>query len=187
MNEVLELIRIIYTSILRLIDIAMAGENPQDPADRIGRPPKDKRKMELSKIWDSAYREFGVKEFEGHKNNPRIQTYFTTVSGNHTQDSVEWCAAGLNFALIMANYEGTGSPIARKFNQWGVKLDEPEKGCIVVLWRESINSWKGHVTIFESWLDEDKELFFGLGFNQDDKVGIDLFDSAKVLSYRAPF
>ena len=187
MSEVLELIREIYANILRLIDIALSTETPQDPADRIGRPPLNKRQMELSKIWDSAYEEFGVAEVPGYGNNPRILEYFKVVEGNHKHDSIEWCAAGLNFALNQVGYVGTGSAVARKFNGWGVKIDEPEKGCVAVLWRESRNSWKGHVTLFQEWLDEEKKEFWGLGFNQSDEVKISIFRAERVLSFRSPF
>lgn len=187
MKLILELLIEIYVRLLKILDIAFDGEIPQIPPQRIGRPPTDKRKMELSKIWESAYEEFGTLEYPGPDNNPRILEYFKKVSGGHKSDSIQWCAAGLNFALINAGYEGTGSPIARKFNGWGVKLEEPQKGCIVVMWRESRNSWQGHVTLFESWVDAEKTMFFGLGFNQQNKVGIDLFRTETVLSYRSPF
>lgn len=188
MHPIIILIREIWTRILKVIDIAFAEELPQDPAPRLGRPPKNARTKELEKIYETAMQELGVMEYKGPEANPRILQYFRTVSGGHTSDELSWCAAGINFVLKVAGpYEGTGSPIARKFNGWGVKLEEPQKGCVAVLWRDSVNSWKGHVTLFSSWLDEDKTQFWGLGFNQDDQVTIDLFSAEKVLSYRAPF
>jgi hypothetical protein len=54
---------------------------------------------------------------------------------------------------------------------------------VVVFWRESVNSWKGHVGFFLGF-NSDASRVFCLGGNQSDSVSVQAYDAAKVLGYR---
>ena len=65
----------------------------------------------------------------------------------------------------------------------GIKPQNPEPGDIVIFWRESVHSWKGHVSIFLGFNDDATRVFC-LGGNQGDAVSITDYDVKKVLGYR---
>jgi uncharacterized protein (TIGR02594 family) len=66
---------------------------------------------------------------------------------------------------------------------WGEPLAEPRPGCITVLWRESPDSWKGHVGFY---LRHDAAQVWLLGGNQLGRVCENAYPLASVLAYRWP-
>ena len=93
-----------------------------------------------------------------------------------------WCAAFVNAVLYVNNIQGTGAVDARSFLQWGMDTRHPQQGDIVVLWRGSPSSWKGHVGFFKG-VDAAGNVLI-LGGNQSDRVSIEAFSPSRVLSYR---
>jgi peptidoglycan hydrolase-like protein with peptidoglycan-binding domain len=65
----------------------------------------------------------------------------------------------------------------------GTKVTNPEPGDVVVYWRESINSWKGHVGIFMGF-SKDGSLVYTLGGNQGNAVSISAYKADEVLGFR---
>jgi uncharacterized protein (TIGR02594 family) len=125
----------------------------------------------------------GVKEVPGPGNNPRIIEYFQHTSGKFRQDSVSWCAAFINFCIEKAGLKGTNSAAARSFTHWGDKTTKPQVGDIAVLRRTSDPS-KGHVGFLAEkpgpiWIKL-------LGGNQQDKVCVEKYLRARVITYRRP-
>jgi hypothetical protein len=55
------------------------------------------------------------------------------------------------------------------------------QGDIVVFWRESIKSWKGHVGFY---IREKDGWIYTLGGNQANQVKISAYPKSRVLSYR---
>lgn len=131
----------------------------------------------------TALSQFGIHEIAGNQDNPEVLKYFDGLGfdGTYLKDETSWCAAFVNWCLK----EG-GKPYLRKLNarsllQVGEPVDKPQLGDIVVLWRESKQSWKGHVGFYISEDDNNVNL---LGGNQGNRVCILPFNKYRVLQYR---
>lgn len=134
--------------------------------------------------WLLEARKFlGTKEGKGASNNPVVVQWYAD-SGNRgvKDDSVAWCAAFVGAMLKAAGEKGTQSLAARSYLNWGVKLNKPKPGAIVVFKRGNSN-WQGHVAFFLRDLGERIEV---LGGNQSDKVSITTYPKSSLLGYRWP-
>lgn len=131
----------------------------------------------------TAKKEIGVREIPGKENNPRIVEYHQETSLKADDDETSWCAAFVNWCLKQSGYQGTNKASAKSFLSLHAKLDRPYHGCIVVLWRNSPDSWTGHVGFY---VGGDKENVFLLGGNQSNKVCIQAYDKDRVLGYFWP-
>lgn len=140
-------------------------------------------------ILDVARKELGQKEVTGYKDNPRIMQYLKSV-GEFKHDEVPWCAAFLNWCFNQVGLRGSKSAVARSFLRVGVevKVEDALEGDIAVFWRESKNSYKGHVFIITSVIynfDGSKIVSLeGIGGNQHDQVSYDRRSVSKLLSVR---
>ena len=65
---------------------------------------------------------------------------------------------------------------------WGEAVDDPQEGDVVVLWRESRDSWKGHVGFFSGY-DDNGDIKV-LGGNQGDSVSIKSYSKNRLLGFR---
>jgi len=93
-----------------------------------------------------------------------------------------WCAAFVNAVVATAGEDSTNSLMARSFENWGLPVDEPIPGDVVVFWRVSRSSGLGHVGFFVK--DNGDGTIQVLGGNQGDKVSIQRFSKAQVTAYR---
>lgn len=137
----------------------------------------------MPKWYDLAKAEKGVKEAPGAADNKTVLQYYKDAG--HPQikhDSVAWCAAFANAMLKRAKIEGTGKLTARSFLKWGVKMDKPVEGCIVVFKRGN-SSWQGHVAFYISETSTHVQV---LGGNQSDAVNVRAYPKSKLLGYRWP-
>jgi uncharacterized protein (TIGR02594 family) len=130
-----------------------------------------------------ARRELGVTEVPGKASNQRILEYHKHTRLLAQMDEVNWCSAFANFVMETAGYVGTRSPLARSWLDWGVKIEQPSFGCIVVLKRGYL-SWQGHVGFLERTVGTDRLRI--LGGNQGNRVSVGTFRRADVLGYRLP-
>ena len=74
--------------------------------------------------------------------------------------------------------------LARSFLDWGVEVDEPESGDVVVFKRGNAN-WKGHVGFFvTSTYHNGQEYYLVLGGNQDNSVNFSAYPVRKLLAVR---
>lgn len=129
--------------------------------------------------------EIGVKEIRGAEDNPRVLEYLRSTSlGKWAagRDETAWCSALVNWCVEEAGLEGTNNAMARSWLGWGVEIDEPREGCIVVLKRGDPPS--GHVAFFGE-RDAHGGLML-LGGNQRNEVRVSEYDVSRVLSYRWP-
>lgn len=117
-------------------------------------------------------------EWRDEENNPRILKYLRVglPGWTYSTDDTHWCAAFVNYCLIVSGHTGTEHPGARSFfwNEGArfVVLPGPSWGCIGVIRRENFDDpkWeggKGHVGFVVSWDDDGVTL---LGGNQSDTV-----------------
>lgn len=133
--------------------------------------------------FEIAKSQIGVEELRGSAHNPQIIKFHSVTSLSATTDEVPWCASFVCWCLEQARVRHTNSARARDFMRWGVPIDDPVPGCIVVLWRGSPVSDSGHVGF---WVSETEDEVSILGGNQSDSVRISNFPRERILGYRMP-
>lgn len=131
-----------------------------------------------SKTLPIAKKYLGIKEIPGSRHNPQIIEFHKTT-GKFDDDETPWCSSFANYVVKEAGFEGTGNAMARSWMNWGVKLDKPVPGCIVVFTRGT--GGQGHVAFVVEDQGDDLKC---LGGNQSDSVCYSLYSKAKVLGYR---
>ncbi len=134
-------------------------------------------------IWALSQARF--QEIVGNKDNPEILKYFDIMGfdGSELHDETSWCSAFVNWVCIKANLPYSGELTARSWLNVGHEVDKghQEIGDVVVFWRESPHSWKGHVGFY---LREDKDWIYVLGGNQNDQVKFSAYRKNRLLQYR---
>lgn len=128
-----------------------------------------------------AKKHIGLKEVPGPKSNPTIVGWLKSLKAWYQEDASPWC--GLLVAKCMQD-SGVSIPKywmrALDWSTWGVKLDKPIDGCVVVFKRTG----GGHVGFV---MGETKDGFLSvLGGNQGDAVSIAKFDKSRVVGYYWP-
>ena len=135
-------------------------------------------------IINIALSQYGVTEIIGGNHNPIILNYFKEIGHQWVvTDETAWCSAFMNWVALKANKERSGKLTARSWLTVGVKTSEPKIGDVVVFWRGSKNSWKGHVGLFVSFSEDKKEIFC-LSGNQNNQVNIQKYPSYRLLEFR---
>ena len=127
-----------------------------------------------------ALKELGTHEIPGKQNQARILEYHAATSLHASDDETPWCSAFANFVLQKAGFKTTGSAWARSWLNYGVTLDKPVYGCLVI-YERGVSS--GHVNFFDH---ERAGWIYGLGGNQGDAVNISGYSKQRVLGYRWP-
>lgn len=130
-----------------------------------------------------AYKELGVFETPGPGNTQRILEYHRETSLKATEDTVPWCSSFICAMFEWSNIPSTRSAAARSWLDWGIELDIPREGCVVVLWRGSKDGPSGHVGLY---VGQTKDKIMLLGGNQKDSVCILGYNKDRLLSYRWP-
>lgn len=143
-----------------------------------------KKQFEDMKPIMKALGEFGVSEISGAKHNERILKYFHEIGHNWVKaDETAWCSAFVNWCCKETGYERSEQLNARSWLEVGEETENPETGDLVVFWRESPESWKGHVAFFVGF-NTSKSLVYVLGGNQGDQVKISGYKVDQILSFR---
>lgn len=130
-----------------------------------------------------ALTQYGVKEIIGSKDNPQIVAYFDEIGfdGEKMKDETAWCSAFANWVAKTTNHCHSGKLNARSWLSVGNSTDTPLLGDVVVLWRESPSSWKGHVGFY---IKETPRYVYVLGGNQNNSVCIKAYPKSRVLDYK---
>lgn len=146
--------------------------------------------------YDAALAELGTKEIRGTEDHPRIVEYHDYTTLDAEDDETPWCAAFVNFCLakswgcangrswLVLGLTGACRANARSLLEWREPC-LPERGCVVVLWRGSVNGWQGH-TGFVCEPDDGRGNVLILGGNQSNAVTIAPYPRSRVLGYRRP-
>lgn len=139
----------------------------------------------MKDIIQIAAGELGVKEISGRNNNPVIVKYakeagFTSI----TDDETPWCSIFVNWVCKEAGVQRSGKANARSWLYVGIPVSHPRPGDVVIFWRDSPNSWKGHVGFFMGFSKNLSQVFV-LGGNQRNSVSIQGYDADKVLGFRS--
>jgi len=101
---------------------------------------------------------------------------------------IEWCAAFVNAILeksgIPSNKNHNHPLLARSFLDWGVAVDKPKMGDVVVFPRGD-QGWQGHVGFYVKEQTIDGVLYYYiLGGNQKNSVRVDLYRADKAIGIR---
>ena len=137
--------------------------------------------QERLNILEIAFSFYGLKEWTGEgESNPEVEEFFAELGYDYSDDTA-WCSAFVNYIAKKAGVEYTGKLNARSWMKAGSETDSPQPGDIVVFWRESKDSWKGHVAIYINEMDD---RVYALGGNQANMVNISSYPSYRVLGFR---
>jgi uncharacterized protein (TIGR02594 family) len=138
----------------------------------------------MEQLLKIAFNELGTEEIAGDKHNPEVLKYAkdTKIAGI-TTDEIAWCSTFVNWVAWKAGLQISGKANARSWLNVGTKVTEPEPGDVVVYWRESRQSWKGHVGFFIGF-SFDKKRVYTLGGNQGNRVSVSAYRVDNVLSYQ---
>ncbi len=131
-----------------------------------------------------ALSQYGVTEEPGKEHNPVILNYFKEIGHTWVEsDETAWCSAYTNWVALRAACERSNQLTARSWLLVGIPVSIPQIGDIVVFWRESPDSWKGHVGFFIAY-SEDGQNIYVLGGNQNNQVCIKAYPVARLLGFR---
>lgn len=134
------------------------------------------------KLLETALSQYGVREKAGRRHHRAILEYFKAAGyPSIHRDEVAWCAAFINWVLDKNGLEKSGKLTARSLLSVGKKVDRPKQGDLVVFWRGSRSSWKGHVGLY---INDIGDYVYTLGGNQSNQVNISPYPKYRVLGYR---
>lgn len=137
----------------------------------------------MIQVLKQALSQYGITEEPGEaSNNPEIMKYFESIEQHWVKnDETAWCSAFVNWCAKEAGYEYSDKLTARSWLHTGHRVEDPEPGDIIVLWRDKPDSWKGHVGLY---ITNDKNWVYILGGNQSNKVCIKAYYMDRVLQVR---
>lgn len=139
----------------------------------------------MCEIINIALSQYGVTETIGNRHNATILGYFKDIGHRWIiTDETAWCSAFVNWVALKAKKQRSGKLTARSWLRVGIKTKQPVIGDIVVFWRGSKQSWKGHVGFFIGY-SEDKTQIYCLGGNQNNQVNIKTYPVSRLLGFRS--
>ena len=94
------------------------------------------------------------------------------------------CSAFMNWVMMKAGLPYTKNAAARSWLSWGEPIHDPVPGCVVVFWRDSPQSWAGHVALYVG--EGPNNTVTVLGGNQGNSVCEANYDKRRVLGFRWP-
>lgn len=131
-----------------------------------------------------ALSQYGVQETVGGMHNATIVNFFKEIGQDWVKDDeTAWCSAFVNWVALNCCAEKTGKLNARSWLEIGEHVTDPIPGDVIVLWRSSPDSWKGHVGFFINY-DEDGKTVNVLGGNQGNSVSISGYDKGRILAFK---
>jgi len=139
----------------------------------------------MDKLIQIAIAELGEKDIAGSEHNQTIINY-ARQSGFEwvNDDETPWCSIFVNWVAQQCGLKSSKKANARSWLLIGQKVDEsPEPGDVVIFWRESPQSWKGHVGFFFGF-SKDGSRVYCLGGNQGNQVSISAYATDTVLGFR---
>ncbi|WP_102958656.1 TIGR02594 family protein [Mangrovicella endophytica] len=135
--------------------------------------------------YEEARRFLGLKEVSGGGDNRTIMDWARDLDIAYSGDDVPWCGLFVAHCIgsTLPEEELPANPLgARSWRKFG-RPCEPTKGCILVFWRESLTSYKGHVGFYAG---QDDAAYYVLGGNQSDSVSITRISRTRLLDARWP-
>lgn len=125
----------------------------------------------------------GLQEVPGSKHNEFIVKMFKDIGQDWVDDDeTAWCSCFVNWVCLKTGLKRSGKLDARSWLNIGEQTSYPRHGDIVVFWRESIDSWKGHVGFFTGYTSQGD--IYCLGGNQQNEVNISVYPKNRLLGFR---
>lgn len=127
---------------------------------------------------------YGVTEAPGLPDNPTIIQWAKTAKlySIYKKDSIAWCGLWLAYIALQSGWDIPASPLsAQSWRKFGAPAKTAMLGDVLVFWRESPKSWKGHVGLY---VGEDKTHYHVLGGNQKDSVSFARIEKTRLLEAR---
>lgn len=138
----------------------------------------------MNALIEKAFREIGTKEISGSKHNPKIVNYAKEAGFTYIKDDeTPWCSIFLNYLAKKVGLEHSGKANARSWLHVGLPVMDPEPEDIVIYWRESPDSYMGHVGIYMGY-SQDKSRIYTLGGNQGNMVSETAYSASQLLGFR---
>lgn len=135
----------------------------------------------MTKWLNEAYKHIGLKEIKGAGTNLTIKSWLSNLRSWWSDDETPWCGTFVAHCIKTSGYQLPKHWYrAKDWLNWGVTIDKPCYGCIVVFERTG----GGHVG-FVVGKDKLGRLLV-LGGNQGDAVSTVPFDINRVAGYRMP-
>lgn len=123
----------------------------------------------------------GTREIKGPKHDPLILQMWKAIKrGGIKDDETPWCAAAVGYCLEAVGLLSSRYESARSYLTWGIPIDAPIVGCVVVFERDG----GGHVGFVVGADNAGRLLVWG--GNQGDEVNIRAFDRSRAIAYRWP-
>jgi len=136
----------------------------------------------MNEILTEMLSNYGLSEIAGGQHNPQIVAFFKEIGFDCVKDDeTAWCSAALNYFAKKHGYYRSGKLDARSWLKVGDIVLEPQLGDIVVFWRESYASWKGHVALY---INSNEKYIWCLGGNQNNAISIVAYPRDRLLGYR---
>ena len=125
----------------------------------------------------------GLQEIQGAEDNPIIVEMFDKIGYSWVKDDeTAWCSCFANYVANELNLTRSKKLNARSWLDVGEDVQFPKPGDIVVFWRESEDSWKGHVGFFNGFNAYGD--IFTLGGNQGNEVCTKTYPKDRLLGFR---
>lgn len=138
----------------------------------------------MSNLLEIATSQLGIKEIEGSEDNPTIVSYAKQSGFDWVNDDeTPWCSIFVNWVAMKAGLKRSKLANARSWMDVGTPTADPEPGDVVVFWRDSPESWQGHVGFFMGF-SKDLSRIYCLGGNQGNQVSISAMKADTVLGFR---
>jgi uncharacterized protein (TIGR02594 family) len=137
-------------------------------------------------VWlEEARRQLGTAEAPGPASNPEILQWASDLGIRYSGDDIPWCGLFVAHCIgsTLPDERLPNNPLgARSWERFGAAC-EPTLGAVMVFWRESPASGKGHVGFYNG---EDQHAFHILGGNQSDQVSVARVGKDRVVGARQP-
>ena len=138
----------------------------------------------MSELIKIAASQLGQKEISGPEDNPTIVNYSKSIGIQWiNDDETPWCSVFVGWCAQQAGLKFSTSALARSWMHIGTPTSHPEPGDVVVFWRESKESSKGHVGFYVGY-SQDQSRIYCLGGNQGNQVSISAQSSERLLGFR---
>jgi uncharacterized protein (TIGR02594 family) len=125
----------------------------------------------------------GLQEIKGPVDNKTIVQMFADIGHKWVKDDeTAWCSCFVNWVCLKTGLIRSGKLDARSWLEVGQETSYPQHGDVVVFWRESPDSWKGHVGFFIGYTKSGD--IYCLGGNQQNEVNISVYPAKRLLKFR---
>jgi uncharacterized protein (TIGR02594 family) len=128
----------------------------------------------------------GTREVAGSRHNPILMGWAEKLRLQYRSDETAWCGlfAAHCLATALPDEPLPANPLgARNFLRFGVPLEKPSLGAVLVFWRGSRSGWSGHVGFYAG---ESGSTLAVLGGNQSNSVCVAAIARERLIGIRWP-